>query len=119
MKAEILIYAYLAVCAAMIGFNIACIFVFRAKDKRLYRHSQRFIKVVRQVIEDRSVTEKHCKYLSGKLKKINNLMAFDKTLEELYAQNPEQIEDYIRQLLPVFTYLTLEYKKKSKIQAER
>ena len=29
MKVEVLIYAYLAVCAAMIGFNIACIFVFR------------------------------------------------------------------------------------------
>ena len=108
MKTEILIYAYLAVCAAMIGFNIACIFVFRVKDKRLYRHSQRFIKVVRQVIEDRSVTEKHCKYLSGKLKKINNLMAFDKTLEELYAQNPEQIEDYITRILLAGSQLCLQ-----------
>ena len=44
-------------------------------------------------------------------------MAFDKTLEELYAQDPEQIKTYIEQLLPVFTYLTLEYKKKSEIHA--
>ena len=117
MKAEVLIYAYLAVCAAMIGFNIACIFVFRLKDKRLHHYSHRFIKIVCQVIEDRTVTEEHCKYLSQKLKKINNLMAFDKTLEELFAQNPKQIKDYIRQLLSVFTYLTLEYKKKNEIQA--
>ena len=117
MKAEVLIYAYLAVCAAMIGFNIACIFVFRVKNKRLNHYSQRFIRIVRQVIADRTVTEAHCKYLSRKLKKINNLMAFDKTLDALFAQNPEKIKGYIRQLSPVFTYLTLEYKKKSEIQA--
>jgi len=117
MKAEMLIYAYLAVCAAMIGFNIACVFVFRLKDKRLYHYSHRFIKIVRQVIENQDVTAEHCKYLSRNLKKINNLMAFDKTLDTLFAQNPEQIKDYIRKLSPVFTYLTLEYKKKSEIQA--
>ena len=117
MKVEILIYAYLAVCAAMIGFNIVCIFIFRAKDKRLNHYSQRFIRIVHQTIEDGTVTEAHCKYLSKTLKKIKNLMAFDKTLEELFAQNPQQIKDYIRQLSSVFTYLTLEYKKKSEIQA--
>ena len=117
MKAEVLIYAYLAVCAAMIGFNIVCIFVFHIKDKRLEHYSRRFIKIVRQAIENQKVTDDHCKYLSKMLKKINNLMAFDKTLEELFAQNPQQIQDYIRQLSPVFTYLTLEYKKKSEIQA--
>ena len=117
MKVEVLIYAYLAVCAAMIGFNITCIVVFRLKDKRLHHYSHRFIKIVRQVIEEQDVTEEHCKYLSKKLKKINNLMAFDKTLDALFAQNPEQIKDYIRQLSPVFTYLTLEYTKKSEIQA--
>ena len=117
MKAEILIYAYLAVCAAMIGFNVVCMFIFHVKDKRLDRYSTRFIKIVHQVIEDQTVTEEHCKYLSKKLKKINNLMAFDKTLEELFPQNPKQTKDYIRQLSSVFTYLTLEYKRKSEIQA--
>ena len=117
MKTEVLIYAYLAVCAAMIGFNVVCIFVFRVKDKRLDHYSRRFIKIVHQVIEDQTVTEEHCKYLSKKLKKINNLMAFDKTLEELFPQNPKQTKDYIRQLSSVFTYLTLEYREKSEIQA--
>ena len=117
MKVEVLIYAYLAVCAAMIGFNIVCIFVFRMNEKRLDHYSRRFINIVRQVIDDRSVTDKHRKYLSRKLKKINNLMAFDKTLEALFAQNPKQIKDYIGQLSSVFTYLTLEYKKKGEIQA--
>lgn len=117
MKAEILIYAYLAVCAAMIGFNIVCIFAFRIKDKRLNRHSRRFIRIVRQVIEEQDVTDAHCKYLCKKLKKIKYLTAFDMTLEELFAQDPEQTKNYLKQLLSVFTYLTLEYKKKNAIQA--
>ena len=117
MKAEMLIYAYLAVCAAMIGFNVVCMFIFHVKDKRLDRYSTRFIKIVRQIIEDGTVPQEHCKYLSKKLKKINNLMAFDKTLDELFAQNPDGTKEYLKQLLSVFTYLTLEYKKKSKIHA--
>lgn len=117
MKAEVLIYAYLAVCTAMIGFNIVCIFVFCIKDKQLEYYSSRFIKIVRQAIENQTVTEEHCKYLSKKLKKINHFMAFDKTLEELFAQAPKQTRDYLRQLSSVFTYLTLAYKKKSEIQA--
>ena len=117
MNAEVLIYAYLAICVAMIGFNIACIFVFRMKDKRLDRYSGRFVEIVRQAIENENVTEEHCKFLSKKLKKVNNLMAFDKTLEELFAEDPEQTRDYLKQLLSVFTYLTLEYKKKREVQA--
>ena len=107
MKAEVMIYAYLAICAAMICFNIVCIFVFRIRDKRLDHYSSRFIKIVRQTMENQTVTDEHSKYLSKKLKKIHNLMAFDKTLDVLYAQNPQQTKDYIRQLSAVFTYLTL------------
>jgi hypothetical protein len=50
LRVEALVYTYLAVCVAMIGFNIACIFVFRIKDKRLDRYTQRFIRIVCQVI---------------------------------------------------------------------
>ena len=117
MKIEVLIYAYLAICAAMIGFNIVCIFIFRFRDKRLEQYSSRFIGIVRQSIEDGTVTDHHCKYLSKKLKKIQHLMAFDKTLEELFAQDAEQTKAYLTDLLPVFVYLTLEYKKKNAIQA--
>ena len=117
MKVEMLIYAYLAVCAAMIGFNIVCIFVFRLKDERLVHYSRRFIKIVRQAIEGGTVTEDHCKFLSKKLKSISNLTAFDRTLEELFSQDPQKTWDYLRQLSSVFVYLNLEYKKKSEIQA--
>lgn len=117
MKIEVLIYAYLAVCAAMIGFNIVCSFVFRAKDKRLDRYSRRFMKKVSKAMEEQTVPDRHRKYLSRKMKRLRNLMAFDKTLEQLYAQDPGQAEAYIRQLLPVFARLTLVYGKKPSVQA--
>ena len=41
MYVETLIYAYLAICMAMILFNCACIFIFRRRDRVLRRHSVR------------------------------------------------------------------------------
>ena len=117
MKVEVLIYAYLAVCIAMIGFNIVCIFLFRRKEKRLERNSRRFLKTVGQAMEERTVTDKHRRYLSKKLKNINQLMAFDKALEEIFAQSPNETREYLRQLSPVFTYLTMAYRKKNELQA--
>ena len=117
MNVEVLIYAYLAVCLAMICFNIVCIFIFYLRDKRLKSYSRRFVKIVSKAIENGDVTEEHCKYLSGKLKKINNLMAFDKTLEELYEQNPGRTKDYLKQISSVFVSLISEYKEKKENNA--
>lgn len=117
MKVEILIYAYLVVCAAMILFNIACIFAFRHKDKKIDSYSSTFTDRIREQIELPQIDEGHRQYLSKKLRRINYLMAFDKTLEELYPTDPEKIQRYLEKLSSVFIYLTLEYHKKSKLQA--
>lgn len=117
MKVEILIYAYLTVCASMIAFNIACIFVLRRKDKKIDTCKIDFTDGIKRCIESNKVDAQHRKYLSKKLRRINNLMAFDKTLEELYPENPEEIRRYIEELSSVFVYLSLEYLKKNKLQA--
>ena len=41
MNVETLIFAYLAICVSMILFNIACIFVFEAKDRQLQKRSRK------------------------------------------------------------------------------
>lgn len=117
MKVELLIYAYLVICAAMIGFNIVCIFVFRRKERMLDKHSKKFTERVRMQIESGVVEETHCKYLARKLKRIGNLTAFDQTLSDMHAEYPEQIKTYIASLASVFVYLTLTYEKKNKLQA--
>lgn len=117
MKVEILIYAYLAVCASMIAFNIACIIVFRRRDRKINSCKINFAEEIRRCIENNGVDERHRKFLTKKLRRINNLMAFDKTLEELFPENPDEIKRYIDALSPVFVYLSLEYLKKNKLQA--
>ena len=106
MKVEILIYAYLAVCAAMIIFNIVCIFVFRKKDKNIEKRSIDFTDSIEEQFSKDTIDEAHRKFLRKKLKKINHMMAFDETLEKLYVQNPEQVQNYIMKLSSVFVFLT-------------
>ena len=117
MKVEILIYAYLAICAAMIIFNIVCIFVFRRKDKNIEKRSIDFTDCVEEQLSKDDIDEAHKRFLRKKLKKINHMMAFDETLEKLYIQKPEQVQNYIIKLSSVFIFLTFKYSEKNKIQA--
>lgn len=117
MKVEVLIYAYLAVCASMIVFNIVSIFVYRRKDKTIDACKINFKDEIRRCLDNDSVDEQHKSLLTRKLCRIKNLMAFDKTLEELYPENPEKLKRYIEELSSVFVYLSLEYLKKDRLQA--
>ncbi len=117
MKVEILIYAYLAVCVAMIIFNIVCIFVFRKKDKNIEKRSIDFTESIEEQLDKETVDEAHKKFLRKKLKKINHMMAFDESLEKFYAISPQKVRKYIVNLSSVFVYLTFKYSEKNKIQA--
>lgn len=117
MKVEILIYAYLAICAAMIAFNIVCIFVFRKKDRNIEKRSIDFADGIEEQLSKETVEGTHKRFLCKKLKKINHMMAFDETLEKFYAERPGEIQRYIANLSPVFVFLTLEYSQKNQIQA--
>ncbi len=117
MKVEILIYSYLAVCIAMIIFNIVCIFVFRKRDKNIEKRSLDFTDCVEEQLDKETIDKSHKKFLCRKLKKINHMMAFDETLEKLYAEKPEQIKSYIMKLSSVFVFLTFKYNEKNNIQA--
>ena len=117
MKVETLIYAYLAVCVSMILFNIVCIFIFRKKDKNIKKRSIDFTDIIEAQLDEQTVDEKHKSFLRKKLKKINHMMAFDETLEKLYAERPNDIKKYIADISSVFVFLTFKYNEKNHIQA--
>lgn len=117
MKVETLIYAYLAVCVSMILFNIVCIFIFRKKDKNIKKRSIDFTDIIEAQLDEQTVDEKHKNFLRKKLKKINHMMAFDETLEKLYAERPDDIKRYIADISSVFVFLTFKYNEKNHIQA--
>lgn len=117
MKVEVLIYIYLAVCVAMIGFNIACIFLFRRDDREIEQKHFYFIGVVREQLDRDEITEEHRKFLFKQLSHIKGLMAFDKSLEVLSKEEPEKVNTYLHRLDNVFISLMQKYHHKNEIQA--
>lgn len=121
MNVETLIYAYLAICVSMILFNIACIFVFEAKDHKLAQRSWELERTVEeqfaQVENGGHVSSSHKDYLCKKLRKVPHLMAFDETMERLRQSSPEVTDIYLKEVCSVFVYLMTVYSKKSELKA--
>lgn len=116
MKVEILIYVYLAICACMIVFNIVCIFALERRDRRMNRYKKKLSERIRKQLREEEVSAEHRRYLSKKLRRINNLICFDQTLEEMYREDPEKTARYIDSLTPTFIYLNLVYAKRNRLQ---
>lgn len=112
MNVETLIYAYLAVCLAMIVFNCVCIFVFRQQNRLLKRRSNHLIseieEQVRRMQQQQPIAQEHLQYLCRKLRRIRNLMALDETLDTLLVQAPQTTWKYIENLRPVFSRVAQE-----------
>ncbi len=117
MNVEMLIYAYLVICAAMIAFNITSAVVFEKDDKKILKRNDDFSNIILKQIEIGEVDDSHKKYLRKKLRHINCLMAFDETLEGIFSEKPDEVRKYIEAISPVFVYLTFEYSKKNELQS--
>ena len=112
MKVEVLIYAYLAVCVAMIGFNIVCIFLFRREENEIEEKRFYYLGFIREQIALGETTEEHRKFLLKKLSHIRGLLAFDKSLEVLSVEEPEKVQTYLHSLDNVFISLMQHYQRR-------
>lgn len=121
MNVETLIYAYLAICVSMILFNIACMFVFEARDHKLVKRSLKLEHTVEEqfvrVENGGHVSSSHKDYLCKKLRKVPHLMAFDETMERLRQTSPQVTATYLKEVCSVFVYLMTVYSKKSELKA--
>lgn len=120
MNIETMIFAYLAVCISMILFNIACIFVFGRREKKLERKSYHFEEQVREqfmkVANGGHIDSGHKKYLVQKMNRIGNLIAFDETLNRLRKDDSENLSLYLEEVYPVFIQLSRRYQKKNELK---
>ena len=116
MKIEIIVYIYLAVCLAMIGFNIVCIFLFRRNDRETEQSRLYYIDLIKSQFGREILEDRHRLMLLKKLTKVRELTAFDKSLEALYAEYPEEVKAYLRKLEYVFEALAYRYSRKNEIQ---
>lgn len=116
MKIEIIVYIYLAVCLAMIGFNIVCIFLFKRNDRVAEQSRRYYSNLIKEQFGKEVLDDQHRLLLLKKLTKVRELMAFDKALEVLYDEYPDQVKAYLRKLEYVFVALAKRYSRKNEIQ---
>lgn len=121
MSVEVMIYIYLFVCSCMIAFNIVTAFVLKERDKKTARVSEDFkfeVMMRLEMIKNGEPCDlEHKKYLGRKLRRIGNMAAFDKMLENAYVSEPEAVKEYLSQLDGVFIALCRHYSGKDTIEA--
>ncbi len=116
MKIEILVYAYLAVCTAMIGFNIVCIFLFSRNDRETEHSRLYYINLIKGQFGKEVLDDRHRLLMLKRLTHVRELTAFDKALEILYNEFPDEIQAYLRKMEFVFVTLANRYSRKDELQ---
>lgn len=117
---EILLYGYGLVCLSMLGFNILYSLHLRVSDRRLKRRMGDIARLVAAqlavVQAGKKVERRHLKEMGRRLSRVNNLLAFDHFLDEQDDEAPA-FRSYLRQMQPVFLYLTTVYRRREDMQA--
>lgn len=122
MRIEFMIYLYGAVCVSMIGFNVIYNLLLKGSQPRLERRCRTLqIQVQAQLARLRrgqEVDPRHLAYLRRKLRRVNNLFAFDQVMKRMLQDSPGPLEErYQEQIQPVILYLALVYRRRSNIDA--
>lgn len=117
MKVEILIYAYLAVSAAMIGFNVVCIFMFRHNEQIISRRRDNYADIIRREMALPAISSKHKEFMTKSLSGVMGLLAFERSLEIIEKEDDNQLDRYLRQLVPVFRRLSSKYNPGNELRA--
>lgn len=108
-----MIFAYMAVCSAMILFNCAMVLVNGRQKRRLERPdrrlSQRISRQLLRLAEGEPVETAHLQWMDRKLRRLGNLRAFEVSVDAVQADNGEAAAAYLRALRPVFLSLADHY----------
>ncbi len=124
-RPELIIYFYMANCLAVLIFNIIYIFADRFKGKRLGSRSLKMADMLKEQIAHLDacgdVEQAHLDRLAVFLKKLENMRAFERSVDELLGENsdPERRElvtRYLRSLRPVFLKLADCYERRDEIE---
>ena len=122
MGAEVLLYGYGIVCLSMLVFNVIYSLHLRADDRR----TQKRVEVIQRQAEGQleglradvhqPLQASHLAWMRRRLARISYLLAFDRFLDEQDTEEPA-FREYLRQLQPVFLYLSTVYWKREDTQA--
>lgn len=114
MGVEILVYIYLAVCLAMILFNIWTIIFSKLRDKANEKLRERYMSMISEELnairEGRETDEHHVKYMKRALRRQEHLLVFIQVMTELFTEFPAEIRTYIYSLSVALDTLINHYK---------
>lgn len=120
--AEMILYAYGAVCVAMLIFNVAYDFFQRGRDERMGKKQEEYLAAIRAELaffrEKGTWEERYFRRLKKTLSRVDNLIAFDRALtdavgdgaDEASAGYQERLQKLLLELAPV-------YRKREKMEA--
>ncbi len=122
MGIEKMIYIYGAICFSMIVFNVVYNVLLKRREPRLTRRCEEIEKKVESQLKairaGGTVAPEHLIDLQRRLRRINNLIAFDRVLKPIFEGNYEEIgKGYLRQIQPVILSLAVRYQKRDNMQA--
>lgn len=121
MGVEVMVYVYGAICLSMIFFNIVYNLSLRRRplhlEKRCRRIGARMAKPMEAVGNGQPVGDAHLQFLEAKLRRVKNLIAFDRVLQILADEKQKALPDYLRQIYPVVLHLAVLYQKRDNMQA--
>ena len=121
MFVQILIYVYLGICTGMILYNIVTVLLSRRLAQRSFRDSTRLELAVERELDHFALTgevnETHLRYMERRLRRMNNMVTFDKALERLRPRRPELVRAYLIALNGVTIALAEDYCRREEIEA--
>lgn len=121
MQVEYFIYMYGAVCLSMIAFNLVYAVMLRGSEPRTRRRIQKLRARVdgqlARLQRSQPLDPKALEALGHRLRRVRNLVAFDRMLEALDGENAELKRDFVVRLQPVFLYLSHIYARRENTQA--
>ena len=117
-----MLYGYGLVCLSMIAFNLIYGLIMRGNDVRLSRRASRFEDSITRQLARLSRGEppdsRHMRHLRHRLSHVNNLRAFDRTLDRRLADGGgETVSAYLAYIQPVILHLAMVYRKRENLQA--
>ncbi len=115
MGVELLVYIYLAVCLAMIFFNIATIIISKRREKANEKRRALYTSIIRQdlisIREGKQADRRHYRYMKRNMRLQENLLVFVQVMLKLQPDFSAEMPAYLDQLSGAMDPLIAHYKK--------
>lgn len=119
MALDSFLKAFMAICLAIIVFNLGCAVWFKRTSVYQAKLTGEYLRLLGDVItelDDATKLARHQQRIGRALRRTNHLVAYDRALDALSIRDPEGVRGYVKACRPIFNYLALYYQRKNPIR---